>query len=118
MDATPYTLQDDGCLSPCPGISYIAFSIDGDNAPAPDWVVSQRVALLLTHLKEGNPNAEQAPIEFLKDTLSGYSSFKNLKRYQELLEKKKQNPDGFSTAEQTLMSQLGASPDIKPFLPS
>ncbi len=102
-------------MSPNPNVSYVVFSVDQDSAPSPDWVNSQRVAMLLTHLKEGNPNAEQAPIEFLMSTLTGYSNFNKLQRYQELWQKKQEG--SLAPAEQALMDQIAAIPELKPFLP-
>ena len=94
--------------------SYAVFAIEVENAPSPDWAVSQRVATLLTQLDQGNTSAPQASVGFLTDTLKAYSSFTSLQRYQELRQKE---PGGLTPAERDLMARLAQQPDIKSFLP-
>jgi hypothetical protein len=95
-------------------VSYAVFTITCEDAPSPDWTISQRVATLLTQLDKGNPSATQASISFVSDTLKGYSNFANLQRYQVL---KGKDPVTLTAAEKDLMARLAQQADIKPFLP-
>lgn len=95
--------------------TYAVFTVDSVNAPSPEWVNSQRVATLLTQLDHGNPNTEQASIEFVTDTLTLYSNFCSLQRYQQL---KQKPPETLTPAEIALMHNTEQRPELQPFLPT
>lgn len=113
-----YRLGDDEQLATADGsdvdVSYAVFIVDTVNAPSPEWVMSQRVATLLTQLDQGNPNADTASVGFLNDTLTLYGNFRDLQRYQEL---KQKDPGALTAAEKGLMARLAQRPELQPFLP-
>lgn len=118
VDGTAYTLTENMHVEPTAGsamdITYAVFCIDDDEVGAADFVVSQRVATLLTQLNTSN-NPTKTSSEFLTDTLQMYSNFKDLQRYREL---KEREPNSLSPAEQALMQRLEQSDDLKPYLPA
>ncbi|MBE3560497.1 MAG: hypothetical protein IMW89_14930 [Ktedonobacteraceae bacterium] len=117
VDGNAYTLQADNSITPVPDVSYLVFMIDRESIPSPDWVTSQRVAMLLTQINQGNANSEQAPIVFLNNTLTGYSNFSKLQRYLELWQKKQGDENSLTAAEKALMLRIASIAEIQPFLP-
>lgn len=111
-----YKLADNEKLITASGgeahVTYAVFVIDNGDAPLPEFVTSQRVATLLTQLDKNNQNANQASIQFATDTLTLYSSFKDLQRYNELKAKPTRSQD-----EQNIVDRLALRPDLQPFLP-
>jgi hypothetical protein len=96
------------------GLSYAIFFVEGVKAVSPEWVLSQKVATLLTQLERGNDNSAANGLEFLNDTLKQYSNFKDLRRYAEL---KAKDPASLTEQEKQLMEQIAKREDLKPFLP-
>lgn len=98
-------------------LSYAVIRIDPVTEVPVEFVVSQRVATLLTQLRndqEGlSAGALQTSLGFLTDTLKSYTNFTDLQRYQELLEKGGKRTDG----ENQQMRQLEQREELKPFLP-
>jgi hypothetical protein len=92
-------------------VSYTVFDIAPVKQLSPKFLISQKVAILLTQMEKGNQNSAISTIEFLSDTLSQYDNFKKLNRYLEL--KGKQNP---TAEEETLMSEIKNVEILKPFL--
>jgi len=115
QDPSGFRLHSSGLLSSGDEPSEVSYSVF-DIAPvkqlSPKFVISQKVATLLTQMQKGNQNSAIATIDFLSDTLSQYSNFKKLNRYLEL--KEKQNP---TDEERTLMSEIEKVEILKPFLP-
>lgn len=95
-------------------VSYAVFSVETVRDISPQWIVSQRVATLLTQLDKGNSNSPLASIDFLNGSIQQYSNFVDLKRYLELARKA---PSGLTEEEKQLMARIGAKDDLKPFLP-
>jgi hypothetical protein len=94
--------------------SYVVFTIEAVKADSPQWLISQRVATLLTQLERGNPNTPAASLDFLTDTLKQYSNFLSLRRYIEL---KKKDVNRLTQAERDLMDRIAEREDLLPFLP-
>lgn len=83
--------------------SYVLYSIRKQQAQEPNWEVDQKVAKLLSELN-GKGASGRAPIDFLRETIEGYSNYKKLKRFVELKDKKTR--DVLSEDEQSLMDRL------------
>lgn len=93
--------------------AYAMFHIEPCATIDAKYVLSQKVATLLTQLDQGNANATVGTIDFLKDTLQQYSNFNDLKRYAELKAKK---PEDLTTDEKALMDKIAKKEDLKPFI--
>lgn len=89
-------------------LSYAVFTVEAVSDVSPEYVVSQRVAKLLKQIKDGNPNPVKSSFEFLKDTLEGYSTAKDLKRYLELKAKTTTRTDAEEQLFQRLSDKLEA----------
>ncbi|HEY3082277.1 MAG TPA: hypothetical protein VGM69_20520 [Chloroflexota bacterium] len=98
-------------------LSYAVLRIDPTKDVLVDFVISQRVATLLTQLKndrEGqSAGALQTSLGFLTDTLKSYTSFKDLQRYRELLGR----GDARTPGETEQMHRLEERDELTPFLP-
>lgn len=94
--------------------SYAIFIVEAVKVVSPQWVLSQKVATLLTQLDQGNDNSAAGALEFLNETLEQYSNFKELRRYAELKEK---DPATLSEHEKQLIDQIGKREVLQPFLP-
>lgn len=91
--------------------SYAIYTIRGEDAAEPDWEIDQKVAKLLSEL-EGKGNSGRAPVDFLRETMEGYTAFKKLKRVQQLERK-----GGARTPEEdALLARLRADDRIAQFL--
>ncbi len=96
------------------GVAYAIFTVEAVKSVSPNWVISQKVATLLTQINQGNNNSPAGTIDFLKDTLEQYSNFKDLKRYAQL---KAKDPAKLTDEEKQLMEQITKRDELKPFLP-
>lgn len=76
-----------------------------------EWEKNQKAVKLLSE-SDGKGPSGKAAVEFVRDTMDGYTNFKKLKRIQELMDK--QNPTPEETA---LLSKLKEEPALDPFLP-
>ena len=109
-------LDDSGLLqseNDISDLSYAVFDVYTEKRVSPDFVISQKLATLLTQLRDGNKNTARNSIEFVEETLQGYSNFKKLERYIELKDK-----DSRSEEEDELMAEIKRINEIKPFMPS
>lgn len=117
-DGTKYLLEPGLTLKRADGkdidIAYAIFQIEAVKAVSPKWVISQKVATLLTQIAQGNDKTAAGTIDFLTDTLQQYSNFKDLRRYAGLKEK---DPAKLTEEEKQLMDQIGKRGELKPFLP-
>jgi len=115
QDPGEYTLQSNGLLTrkgkPA-DISYTVFDVVPQKQVSPKFVISQKVATLLTQLSFDNPNSAQSSLDFLKDTLTQYANFKKLNRYLDLKDKGE-----LSEQERVLMAEIAKNEALKPFLP-
>lgn len=97
-------------------LSYAVLRIDTVQAVQTNFVVSQRVATLLTQMKndrEAQPaGVLQTSFGFLTDTLKAYTNFTDLQRYDQLRQKESHTP-----GEDDQMAQLAKRPELAPFLP-
>ena len=93
-------------------VSYVVFDIAAVKTVSPKFVTTQKIATLLTQMKQGNPNSAQSTLDFLGNTLTAYSNYKQLRRYLEL--KAKDSP---TAEEQDRMRELEGLDALKPFLP-
>ncbi len=93
-------------------VSYAVFEVVPKKQVSPKFVVGQKVATLLTQMKEDNPNSALAAIDFLKDTLTQYENFKKLNRYLQLKSEKV-----VSDEEKALLTAIEKMDVLKPFLP-
>ena len=127
IDGTQYELGENSVLTSADGhepkgqggkpLSYAVLRIDLVKQIQIDFVISQRVATLLTQLKndqEGQPaGTMQTSFGFLNDTLKAYTNFTDLQRYQELVKKGASRTAG----ENEQMQMIEQREELKPFLP-
>jgi hypothetical protein len=91
--------------------SYAVYSIRKVDYQEPFWEIDQKVAKLLSEL-DGKGNSSRAPVDFLRDTMEGYTSFRKIQRYYELQTKgKRRTPE-----EEQLFNKLAQDETIKPYL--
>lgn len=93
-------------------VSYCVFTVLPGKEVVPEYVLSQKVATLLTQLNDGNKNSALGTIAFLQDTLTQYSNYNRLQRYRDLI--RKQNP---TDEEKALIDEIGGIEVLQPFLP-
>jgi len=91
--------------------SYAVYSIRKVHYQEPNWEIDQKVAKLLSEL-DGKGNSSRAPVDFLRDTMEGYTSFRKIQRYYELQGKgNRRTPE-----EEQLFNKLAQDTTIKPYL--
>ncbi|MFH1624301.1 MAG: hypothetical protein ABID54_03995 [Pseudomonadota bacterium] len=115
QDPSKYKLQSNGLLSTGDepsDVSYAVFNLSPVKQVSPKFVTSQKVATLLTQMKNGNTNSAVGALEFLNDTLTHYSNFGKLNRYLELKGK-----DSLTEKEEALLKEIEKIDAVKPFLP-
>lgn len=93
-------------------ISYCVFTVLPEKELAPEHVLNQKVATLLTQIRSGNRNSALGTLAFLQDTLTQYANFKKLARYRDLLKKTDPAPE-----EKALMEEIASLEILQPFLP-
>jgi hypothetical protein len=93
-------------------LSYSVFDIYTEKRVSPAFVTSQKLATLLTQLRDGSKNSAKSSIAFVEETITGYSNFSKLERYMELKDK-----DSRSEEEDALMADIKGTEEIKPFIP-
>jgi len=111
-----YVLKPDGTLTAngkAPDVSYIVFDVVPEAVPRPSFVTSQKVATLLTQLRDKNRNSMRSTVEFVTDTVEAYANFQKLNRYVEL----KQKGSDASQEELDLIKKIEAIDALRPFLP-
>ena len=115
-DNSSYKLQQNGLLTtgnkPSDS-SYIVFQVAPIKQACPEFVTNQKLATLLTQMKNGNPSTPAATIDFLMNTLTQYDNFIKLNRYIDL----KNKGADISTEEKTLLKTIEKIEALKPFLP-
>jgi hypothetical protein len=102
------TLETDNHVSK---VSYIVFNVSPNKRVNPDFVMSQKIATLLTQIRSGQ-NSMKSTIEFLNETLTDYSNFRKLRRYRDLKDKA-----ALTDEEKSLIAEIEKIADLKPFLP-
>ena len=119
IDGTQYQLADNGQVAGelSDELTYAVFRIDASKIPSMDYVVSQKVATLLTQLKNDRDDQPAGMLEtsfgYLTETLKAYTNFTDLQRYQELQAKPKR-----TEAEESQLQRIASRPELKPFLPN
>lgn len=93
--------------------SYIVFSVFSEKAVSRVHLNSQRVATLLTQLREGNENSARSTMEYLRETIEAFGDMKRLKRFQELMARKP-----LSEAERSQLDLIRDNPRLQPFVHS
>jgi len=90
--------------------SYAIYSVRAEGAQEPGWEIDQKIAKLLSEL-DGKGNSGRAAVDFLRDTMEGYTKFKKITRYQELLKK-----DKLTEEEKKVFEKLRNDESIKEFI--
>ena len=93
-------------------VSYSVFTVIPEVRVSPEYVKNQRIATLLTQLKSNNENSAKGTLEFLSDTVSGYSNFRKLDRYLALSKKTDRTDE-----ENELMQEIRSIEALKAYLP-
>jgi hypothetical protein len=121
-DVTQFELQPDGRLitkgtdKQVMDFPYLIFRVDPGQEPTPDFVIGQRVATLLTQMQGKGNDPFQSTLGFVSDTLDGYTSFSDLRRYDQLMQKQKSGQK-LSSEEQAVMTRIAGRQDLKGYLP-
>ncbi|HKI07097.1 MAG TPA: hypothetical protein VKA09_01755 [Nitrososphaeraceae archaeon] len=91
--------------------SYAVYSIRKVDYQEPFWEIDQKFAKLLSEL-DGKGNSSRAPVDYLRDTTEGYTAYRKIQRYYELLSKgNRRTPE-----EEQLFNKLAQDATIKPYL--
>lgn len=90
--------------------SYAVLSITKDFHDEAEWEIDQKTAKLIAELN-GKGQSGKTALEFLRETIDGYSNFKKLRRAKEL-----QAKDNLSKAEQELLDELLNDQELSPYL--
>lgn len=99
-------------------MSYAVFRVERRNVPAPDYVVSQQVATLLTQLTQSQSDPFKSPLEFVGETMLAYKKFQDLQRLADLAKKKAVDPNSLCDPEKAVMKHIEDDPALKAFLPA
>jgi hypothetical protein len=91
--------------------SYAVYSIRKVDNQEPFWEIDQKIAKLLSELDEKG-NSSRAPIDFLRDTMEGYTAFRKIQRYYELQSKGQRR----TVEEAKLFNKLAEDTTIQPYL--
>jgi hypothetical protein len=74
-------------------------------------LIERKTTWLLFFL-HGKGNSSRAPVDFLRDTMEGYTAFRKIQRYYELLSKgNRRTPE-----EEQLFNKLTQDTTIRPYL--
>ena len=92
------------------GGSYAVLEVVRDHGGRREWEIDQKAAKLIAELN-GKGQSGKAALDFLEDTLSAYTDYRRLDRAAELRSKEALTPH-----EETLLEELEADPDLRPFL--
>jgi hypothetical protein len=114
-DPIRFRLQPSGLLTlagETAKVSYSVFNVSGQTYTSPSFILSQKIATLLTQINSGNSNSTRGTLNFLESTIQQYSNYQKLQRYLEL--KSKANP---SEKETQLLGDIEKIKELKPFLP-
>lgn len=112
----PFVLSEDGKLTSdrdISEISYTVFDIYEDIRVSPEFIRNQQIATLLTQLSGGNKNTTKSSLDFLTETLTGYSNYRKLERYIELSGKSERTDQ-----ENELMEEISKIDGLAAFLPT
>lgn len=115
QDPSKYKLQPNGLITSGnkpSEMSYAIFNLSPIKQVSPKLVISQKVATLLTQMKNRNTNSAVGTLEFLNKTLIQYDNFGKLNRYLELKDK-----ESLTDKEKSLMNELAKIEALKPFIP-
>ena len=118
VDGSQYELDDAGNLvkgkTKIRDVSYAVFQVFRQKIFTPNHLADQKIATLLTQMKEGNDGTAQATIDFLRETIEARSNFNLLKRFNDLAElpQSELTPD-----EQKLMEEIRRNGALRDFLP-
>jgi hypothetical protein len=100
--------------------SYAVIEVSKDFKKSQEFEIDQSAAKLASELTR-KEHGDKAPIEFLRDTLSYYTKFKDLERARELREKRKlaekdSKNEKLNPSEIDLLDKLEKREDLKPYL--
>jgi hypothetical protein len=122
VDGTAYTLGPQGHLlkdgNDVLDLPYMVVRIELVNEQSPDVMDAQRAATLLSGLNGGGTDAFKSSLDFVTETVSAYSNFRDLQRYMDLYRRQQHQPGSLTQSEQDLMARLAKDPALAPFLPS
>jgi hypothetical protein len=91
--------------------SYIVLRVVRDFLQSPDYVIDEKAATLMSELT-GKRDRTANSLNFLRDTLNAYNSYRRLQRYVELKSKTE-----LSENERALLAELEKDPGLRPYLP-
>ena len=91
--------------------SYAVYSIRKLDYQEPFWEIDQKIAKLFSEL-DGKGNSSRAPIDFLRDTIEGYTAFRKIQRYYVLQSKVQRR----TVEEAKLFNKLAEDTTIQPYL--
>ena len=92
----------------------IVIQVKGVEKIPPRWIALEQGARLLTQLRKTGVNSAVNTMDYLEDMMSDGVNFRNLKRWERLLEK---NREDLTEDERRLMKRFGETPQIRRFKP-
>ena len=92
--------------------SYAVLEVSREFQAHLQWEIDQKVAKLVAELN-GKGQSGKAALEFLRETLDGYSKFNKLQRAKDLQEKQ-----SLTISEQKILNEFLSDPGLAPFLSS
>lgn len=92
--------------------SYIVLRVVRDFLQSPDYVIDEKAATLMSELT-GKQDRATNSLNFLRDTLNAYNSYRRLQRYVEL-----KNKSQLSEDEKALLAELEKDSELRPYLPA
>ncbi|SDJ11421.1 hypothetical protein SAMN04488540_10543 [Ferrimonas sediminum] len=105
--------QDQGTHKLYQEKSYCVIRIDRDGPSAPEFEINQSMATLLTEIELGKGSKGTQALVHLRETLEAYTTFKRLKRHNEL-----QGKASRSEEENQLLDELKSDPKLAPYIGS
>lgn len=91
--------------------SYVVVRVTRDALQAPDWLIDQRAATLLSEIENGKRTGRPGALDFVRKTFELYTAFSRAQRLRELSHAIDLTPD-----EELLLAELKADPDLAQFL--
>jgi len=112
IDRKLHTSNSDGALEYA-NHSFILLRVDRAYEEAPDFIIDEKSATLLSEIESGKGERGTNALSFLTETLKAYNNFNRLKRYKEL----KDNIGNLTEDQKSLFDEIKNDPLLMPFIP-
>lgn len=88
--------------------SYVVVRVTRDALQAPDWLIDQKAATLLSEIENGKRTGRPGALDFVRKTFELYTAFSKLQRLNELSLKQDRTAD-----EERRLAELAADPALE-----